>query len=165
MNDGQWFNWNSIQGGKSWQWDDVHYQSASNTMTYTLEPGDHALYVCYRENGAAIDKFYITNTGKIPSAMGGVATNCIISNLHQVNNADLQVNVYPNPAVSEFRIETTSPIQSVVVFNSAGGILFNRQFENTTFSEEIRLETKRGIYFVKTTTLHGIAVSKMVLGK
>jgi hypothetical protein len=43
VDNGEWVNWNSIPGGNSWAWDDVHNQSNENTMFYTLEPGSHTI--------------------------------------------------------------------------------------------------------------------------
>lgn len=165
MNDGPWINWNGIQGGNSWQWDDVHSLANSNTMTYTLEPGEHTLYVCYRENGAAIDKFYITNTGKIPTGMGGEATNCAVSSTGLLEKAVNSVTVYPNPANSEFRIESITPISSVVIYNSMGSVVFHKNYESVTYTDEIRLETNKGIYFVQTSVSNGVEVTKMVIGR
>ena len=165
VNDGHWINWNGIQGGSTWQWDDVHSLSNNNTMTYNLEPGEHTLYVCYRENGAAIDKFYITNTGKTPTGMGEAAENCVINSYKPIGKAGMEVTIYPNPAVSGFRIESHSPMTSVVIYNSLGGVVFNRQYESITYSDDIRLETNKGIYLVQTSGSHGVAVTKMIIGK
>lgn len=165
VNDGHWINWNGIQGGSTWQWDDVHSLSNNNTMTYNLEPGEHTLYVCYRENGAAIDKFYITNTGKTPTGMGEAAENCVINSYKPIGKAGMEVTIYPNPAVSGFRIESHSPMTSVVIYNSLGGVVFNRQYESITYSDDIWLETNKGIYLVQTSGSHGVAVTKMIIGK
>nr|HPR31636.1 glycoside hydrolase family 30 beta sandwich domain-containing protein [Prolixibacteraceae bacterium] len=70
VDNGSWINWNSIVGGSSWQWDDVHNQSNDSPMVYALDSGMHTLSLCYREDGASIDKFYLTNTGATPSGMG-----------------------------------------------------------------------------------------------
>lgn len=165
VNDGFWTNWNGIQGGSTWQWDDVHSLSNNNTMTYNLEPGEHTLYVCYRENGAGIDKFYITNTGKSPTGLGKAIGNCVINSNNPIEKTGMEVTIYPNPAISGFRIESLSPINSVVIFNSVGSVVFSRQYESITYSDVIQLETNKGIYFVQTAGNHGVVVTKMIIGK
>jgi len=165
VNDGNWINWNGIQGGSTWQWDDVHSLANNNTMTYSLEPGEHTLYVCYRENGAAIDKFYITNTGKTPTGMGGLASNCVVNSIKSVEKAETKVIVYPNPATDVFRVESNSPFTSLTVFNSSGIMVFNKIFENYIYSEEIRLNMPKGIYFVQAKGQSGVSSTKLIIGK
>ena len=83
MDNGSWINWNGIPVGTSWQWDDVHDQSGGPVMIYSLDTGYHQLTICYREDGAGLDKLYLTNTGMIPSGIGEAAENCIISAIEE----------------------------------------------------------------------------------
>ena len=73
MDNGGWTMWNNIKGGSSFQWD-VAPNGA--TTTYTLTEGDHVLTFSYREDGAEMDKIYITNTGTVPTGLGGDASGC-----------------------------------------------------------------------------------------
>lgn len=168
LNDGDWVNWNSIPGGSSWAWDDVHNQADANPMLYTLEPGDHKLYVCYRENGAGIDKFYITNTGNTPTGLGGEAANCVVEEPEIPNNVENlglnnEVKVYPNPAKSNFRIESREPISSVRIFNGKGSLVFSKVFEDETTTETIQLNVDSGIYFLQTVSQSKSIVTKLII--
>jgi hypothetical protein len=69
MDGGTWINWNNIApGSTSWTWDDV--------QSFSLSSGSHTLTIAYREDGAQLDKIYITNSGSTPSGAGSAATNC-----------------------------------------------------------------------------------------
>jgi glucuronoarabinoxylan endo-1,4-beta-xylanase len=163
MNDGQWINWNGIQGGNTWQWDDVHNQSNSSPMTYTLEPGEHTLSVCYRENGAGIDKFYITNTGKVPAGLGGTASNCLISSNLLVKESAHTVTIFPNPASSGFRIKSDTPMSSVSVFNSVGSLVFQKYLTGESLTDEIHLSSGKGIYLVQIVNYEDTVVKKLII--
>src|SRR5690606_22101886 len=85
---GSWFNWNNIApGSTSWTWDDVN--------TYNLSTGSHTVTVAYREDGAQLDKLYLTNSGESPSGSGASATNCgVASGL--VNNGVYEIEFQTN---------------------------------------------------------------------
>ena len=68
MDNGSWVTWNSIPASSSWRWDKF-------TSTYSLSAGSHTLYVAYREDGAKLDKIYLTTTTTTPSGTGGTANN------------------------------------------------------------------------------------------
>ena len=68
MDNGSWFNWNNITSSSSWVWDDC--------QSYSLSSGSHTLTIAYREDGARLDKIYISNSGSTPSGQGSAATNC-----------------------------------------------------------------------------------------
>ena len=68
MDGGGWTNWNGIAPGTtSWTWDDV--------TNYNLSSGNHTLTIAYREDGAQLDKLYLSGSGS-PSGSGGSSSNC-----------------------------------------------------------------------------------------
>ena len=73
MDDGNWTMWNQIDGGSTFQWDNAPNGGSS---TFSLSAGDHTLTLAYREDGTELDKLYITNTGTIPTGIGGDALSC-----------------------------------------------------------------------------------------
>lgn len=169
VDNGEWVNWNSIPGGSSWAWDDVHNQSNESTMFYTLEPGNHTLYICYRENGAAIDKLYITNTGKVPSGLGGEASSCPeieepeIPNGFQSFVANHTIKVFPNPTKSKINIESLKPLTSLNIFNCNGLRVYSKTYTDETFNEEIELQVEAGIYFLQTITEKNYSIQKLII--
>jgi glucuronoarabinoxylan endo-1,4-beta-xylanase len=78
MDDSGWSRWNSIPAGSAWHWDDVHADDNSNPVLYNLAAGDHTLWICYREDGALLDKILIANTGITPTGEGGESGGCVI---------------------------------------------------------------------------------------
>lgn len=68
MDGGSWFQWNNIGPNSNWAWEQA--------QTYNLNPGNHTLTIAYREDGALMDKLYITNTGSTPTGEGSGAENC-----------------------------------------------------------------------------------------
>lgn len=78
MDDSEWVLWNSIPSGSNWHWDDLHDGDNSSPMVYNLSAGDHTLLICYREDGALLDKLLISNTGITPLGLGGDAEGCVI---------------------------------------------------------------------------------------
>ncbi|MBL3657191.1 extracellular catalytic domain type 1 short-chain-length polyhydroxyalkanoate depolymerase [Fulvivirga sediminis] len=86
---GSWLNWNGIApGSNSWTWDDV--------SSYNLSSGNHTLTIGYREDGALLDKLYITNTGQTPNGAGSGATNCGGSSPGLVNNGIYEIEFQTN---------------------------------------------------------------------
>ena len=105
MDNGVWTMWNNISGGSSFQWDYVRY-GADNT--YTLAPGSHTLTFAYREDGALLDKIYITNTGTVPTGMGDTAGNiCSFTGVDHPEIRQYGTTIYPNPFIDQARVEFT----------------------------------------------------------
>jgi O-glycosyl hydrolase len=73
MDDGDWTMWNGIHGGSTFQWD-IAPNGANST--YPLLAGVHLFTMAYREDGAEMDKIYITNTGTVPTGFGEDALVC-----------------------------------------------------------------------------------------
>ena len=59
-----WVRWTAIdtQFGTDWHWDEVHSNDDNNqTVHFTLARGTHTLEIAYREDGALLDAFIITD--------------------------------------------------------------------------------------------------------
>ena len=64
--------WNACRRPAAWAWDDLHNSDNNNAVvTYTLAAGTHTLDVANREDGARLDKLYVTALGDTPSGLGG----------------------------------------------------------------------------------------------
>jgi hypothetical protein len=68
MDNGTFAMWNNIAVATSWQW--VQYPT-----TFNLTAGSHTLTFGYREDGALLDKVYITSGTDTPSGTGGTPNN------------------------------------------------------------------------------------------
>ncbi|MFB0552056.1 MAG: hypothetical protein ACETWQ_01975 [Phycisphaerae bacterium] len=57
-----WVRFNSIEGGETWLWDEVHSNDHDNEVViWTLERGAQTLEIAKREDGTSLDGFIITN--------------------------------------------------------------------------------------------------------
>jgi cysteine-rich repeat protein len=66
LDSGPWTLWNNIFtriGGTPWKWDEVHdSQAADAIVQYTITTtGSHTLQIGYREDGAKLDRIFITS--------------------------------------------------------------------------------------------------------
>ncbi|MBL7110861.1 MAG: T9SS type A sorting domain-containing protein [Bacteroidales bacterium] len=111
MDEGTWVKWNSISGGLTWGWDEVHNSDmGSQVVSYNLGSGLHTLAIAYREDGAALDKLFLSNTGTSPSGTGGLSENCEGGstgiNLPEINiDGTRLIGSYPNPFTGITEIE------------------------------------------------------------
>ena len=113
MDGGNWTKWNNITGCSSWQWDYFFKEKAAyEIVIYELDTGNHSLTIAYREDGAALDKLYLTNLGITPSGHGVAADNCNggqdgdIRIIDKILITALSGN-YPNPVINRTTIEFT----------------------------------------------------------
>jgi len=157
-----WINWNSIPGGSSWHWDDVHDQSNDNVMVYDLEPGDHTLSICIREDGAKLDKILIANTGITPTDLGGKVNSCWPTGAALFNNKEGLINIYPNPSSGIVNIEWMDGFDFLQVFNQLGQSIYNEHFNTHLKKTSIHLNLKSGIYFISLRGKQKTGVSTLI---
>jgi len=166
MDNGQWIPWNGIVGGNTFQWDDVHNQTNSNPVVFLLNPGNHTLTVCYRENSTGIDKFYISNTGQTPTGIGANASNCGLStNIKDFSNEENEVSVFPNPVKSALQIKSTKPFDNLVIFSINGSEVLRKIYPVAIHSDEIQINMENGIYIMRTNSNNFSSVVKFVVNK
>lgn len=157
MDNGSWTMWNNITGSASWQWDDVHDANNGNTVvSYSLTQGSHTLTVCYREDGAGLDKLYLTNTGNIPSGTGGDAENCLQSGVIKLNHkSEEKIVLYPNPAneILVIELEGISGLNNeLYLYNNLGVMVKSIKLEQTSNIMDVS-ELPNGFYFFKMKTV------------
>ncbi|MFZ4763796.1 MAG: LamG-like jellyroll fold domain-containing protein [Roseimicrobium sp.] len=59
---GPWYAWNYQGGVTAWAWDDLHDSNVSNArVIFPLSSGTHAIEIAYREDGAKLDRLYLTS--------------------------------------------------------------------------------------------------------
>jgi hypothetical protein len=57
-----WLQWNDISHETPWHWDDVRpFENRNERFLIPLAPGMHRIVLSYRELGARLDKFLLTN--------------------------------------------------------------------------------------------------------
>lgn len=62
VNGGQWVRWNGIDEDDDWRWRLVHDDDSGDEVShFTLRAGPNTLEMAYREDGAKMDRFLVTN--------------------------------------------------------------------------------------------------------
>jgi len=68
MDNGAWTQWNNLGNSSSWLW-------VKAPATYNIGAGNHTFVVGLRENGAQLDKVYLTTGTDTPTGTGGTPAN------------------------------------------------------------------------------------------
>ena len=149
--DTEWVAWNGIVGGSSWQWDDVHNWNDESPVTWQLEEGEHTLRICMREDGALLDKIYITNTGATPEGVGETDPNCpVYDNVPAELSKDFGLTLYPNPANDRLFIHVSDRLQEgsrMEIIDIRGQAIFSNSVSHHDFQVDIS-GLSEGIYLV-----------------
>ena len=95
-NGGTWVKWNNLLSNGGFDWRQLYDSDANaNLVSFELAEGANTLDIAIRENGAAIDKIYLSDSGTAPTGLGGPSTNCMAAALTVDAGADITV-VLPN---------------------------------------------------------------------
>ena len=93
-NAGMWIRWNDITKSTAFVWDQVHNSDNGNqAVTFNLTQGLNVIDIAMREDGAALDKLYVTSTSNLPGALGNAANNCGVLSLPPTANAGVDQNI------------------------------------------------------------------------
>ncbi|MDF9800669.1 N-acetylneuraminic acid mutarotase [Catalinimonas alkaloidigena] len=166
VNDGEWISWMKGVQTATFAWKEV------TEGLFSLQQGLNTLTFAYREDGALLDKVFITLDGQGPQGTGEGAINCSDEN----NNAriaaskkqadimfdDIQYSteqksissaflVYPNPTTDEVKIQLGKQFEkgNILYLYDSKGVL-QQQIRIT--NHNISLGTKQlpaGIYYIK----------------
>ena len=113
-NGGTWFKWDSLSVNSSWTWLQVDDSDQDTLLSFNLSVGTNRIDIAYREEGAQIDKIFITLDGSIPTGEGSAANNCsslfntdsdgdgITDNIDIDDDNDGILDVDENPASIDF---------------------------------------------------------------
>jgi glucuronoarabinoxylan endo-1,4-beta-xylanase len=163
-----WAMWNGIPSGADWHWDDVHDQSNDNPLFYMLEPGEHTLSICMREDGAKLDKILVTNTGTAPTDLGSEAISCKpeepIGIKHGQNNKSA-VTVYPNPSTGKVTIQSAIGFNSLNVINSLGQSVYHKNYINNAEGVNEVVDLEQGLYLIILRNENSTTVNKLIIEK
>lgn len=71
---GEWVRWREIALLERWHWAPVHdYDQQKQIVRFDLKKGRHTLEIAYREDGAQLDRFLVTNDPTyVPEGIGAV---------------------------------------------------------------------------------------------
>ncbi|WP_171037082.1 malectin domain-containing carbohydrate-binding protein [Maribacter algarum] len=169
VNNGNWLRWNLIPGNSSFSWHQVHDRENNTVfLTFDLPEGANTIDIGHREDGAGIDKLYVTKTTKLPSGLGDNALNCSSSGkragivdasessavIAETDSSFVIPILYPNPAKNAVTVQTvsTTDISKIHLFDLTGKII--KSYEGVklnTSSDGIELDltdVENGIYMM-----------------
>lgn len=138
MDKGTFGRWNQISA-PSWKW--MPYGT-----TFNLSAGSHTLTIGYREDGAKLDKLWITNNAADIADEGSPANNCVTSDL-DVNDMN-NIIIFPNPVYNQVNIQQISSPSIVSITNSFGQELYKENTLNSQLAINMANYTN-GIYLIK----------------
>lgn len=76
-NGGEWQLWDLIPGNTDFSWHQIHDGEQNTVFTsFELVDGPNTLEFGHREDGAGIDKVFVTNTNEVPEGFGTLSSNC-----------------------------------------------------------------------------------------
>ncbi|MFT6797266.1 MAG: hypothetical protein ACJART_002417, partial [Maribacter sp.] len=167
-NGGSWVSWNTIPGSSAFSWHQIHRSPVGpDFVTYPLSVGSNTIEFAHREDGAGLDKVYITLNGNTPTGLGSNDPNCngtfqakISTTDYGINNAKEQsenlISIFPNPSTIQTQIsmsDKNSQISRIYIYDIVGKIV--RQLEGSQLKnngEDYQLDVtglEEGVYFVK----------------
>ncbi|MFA9391993.1 MAG: GDSL-type esterase/lipase family protein [Prolixibacteraceae bacterium] len=148
---GSFSMWNGITSA-TWQW---HQFSAS----YSLSVGTHTLTIAYREDGAKLDKLWITNQLADVQNAGGNAINCIASS----NRVELNpfIKIYPNPVSDLLMVDHVDSPFELFIYNNVGEKLLHRNEKKPSASVDMS-NYHSGIYLLRIKAGSKITLQKII---
>ncbi len=144
MDNGSFAMWNGIPGSSSWSWTNF-------PTTYNLDAGSHTLTIGYREDGARLDKLWITGAGTVIADEGEDASNCSDDTVLVVQENFIDIGVYPNPVSDKINILLPDSPADISIYNSEGKKVFVQHI-NTEKMAINMANYNPGIYIVKITS-------------
>ncbi len=156
MDDGDFVMWNNIEGSSSWIW--TNFPS-----TFNLSAGSHTLTIGYREDGARLDKLWITtSTGVELVDEGEEASNCSgggVSSLEQQNVKNIRI--FPNPVSDKLNFSLSDLPVDISIYSADGREIFFRHTNSAKMTINMA-NYNPGIYFVKITRQGQTEMRKIV---
>jgi len=159
MDNGSFVTWNNIPVSTTWTWN--KYGS-----TYSLSAGSHTFTLGYREDGAQLDKIFITSSATAPSGTGSTAINLCTPVLKSAAMAaevtsSVDVLTYPNPVSDKLYISLSNAPSTLSIYSmeSKQLLLLN------TVGSKLEIDMSKyssGIYFVKIESAGKTTTKKIV---
>lgn len=151
--------WATSADGIYWQMSNGVAADANSNVYITGEFGSTDLFfgsigLAKMNNGDSTDNFFIAKLGNT-------------SGIHEVNNTDNKVAMYPNPGNGKIQLSSTNAaITRVDIYNALGEQEFEREFDNAQLLTEIDLSNlPAGVFVVNIGTEQGNLTQKYILMK
>jgi len=69
--------------------------------------------------------------------------------VNNIENPQNNISIYPNPATNQINITATTKIESIIITNTIGQVVFNRSYTHTQKAQIDISHLEAGIYFIK----------------
>jgi len=153
---GAFSQWNGVPNSIAWQW------NAYPTI-FSLSKGTHKLVIGHREDGAKLDKIWLTKNQIAMSDAGPIADNNPATNLPEVIKSEF--SIYPNPVKNLLTVNIQGLPEKLEISDLSGMVLFKQQNLNQTNQFDCT-NIPNGIYLVKVTYKNQVqSVQKMIVRK
>ena len=114
----------------------------------------------------AVSSVVTASTLSLTTGSGGTETSlCLTTGIHEMENEELPITIYPNPFSSETKIAFNGIIQSgeVEIFTIHGKKIYSNKIINAT-EVNVRVENMTpGMYFVKLHNGKHLSVRKVII--
>ncbi|MBN1116530.1 MAG: family 43 glycosylhydrolase [Bacteroidales bacterium] len=157
MDNGSFLMWNGVAGSSSWVW--TYFPTS-----FDLSQGSHTLTISYREDGARLDKLWITNAGTELVNAGSEADNCTSIKTYEVKKQN-NISLSPNPAESYVTISSNEFIDEVLVYDLTGKCIIHEAVGSDVKKYILSLELEPGVFFVEVKNNIDSEITKLVVRK
>lgn len=159
MDNGSFAMWNSIPVSAAWQWNKF-------ATTYSLTTtGNHTLIIGYREDGAKLDKIYITSAGDTPSGSGSTASNICTPVLKTTSSFSegqpKNTYSYPNPVSETLNVALTGSLTEISLYTNGGQLLWKKTTGKMKETIDM-IKYQPGVYVLKITAPDQTVIEKVV---
>lgn len=150
MNNGSFAMWNGISA-PAWQWHRF-------PTVFNLNEGTNTLTIGFREDGAKLDKLWITPIQAELMDEGSDAGNCGTTGIIDEEMGDIET--YPNPVADELTVILPDLPAQVSLYNLNGQQLLKQDAQSSHMTINM-IDFKSGVYFVKVTNQGQFRIQKI----
>jgi hypothetical protein len=144
---------NGTYAGYNWSTGSTNSSILINAQTQGVNSTEYSLTVT-DENGCTGDASIMVTV----DACAGINDQ----------NSQVGINIFPNPNKGEFTLDITNAAMgkaNISIVNSAGEVVFRSSMiiNQTSYRENISLNSGSGVYFLKVETTNGSNIQKLVI--
>ncbi|MFS4493937.1 BspA family leucine-rich repeat surface protein [Maribacter sp. 2308TA10-17] len=172
VNDGSWLRWNLIPGSADFSWHQVHDRENNTVfLTFDLVDGANTIEIAHREDGAGLDKLYVTRIPNIPTGFGATDETCNsgISGKRAVVETN-PATLTPNPVLTTTTLSFEKPVQltEIQVFDVTGRLAHTYNGKDVFDDGAYLLNVNAlpaGTYFINSVDVNGVKHQKQMVIK
>lgn len=140
----------------------IEYKFSHDTWTGQEELDSNSS--CTKTTGAFTNRYAeLSGDTVLPVVCWESCAACNIIGLNDVVSASLAI--FPNPVKNQLSIESTAPIESIVVFNTEGRQVMSLSTNGSTREQVNTSALPNGIYILQTRTDHTVLTKRFVIAK